>query len=288
MNTDIIQEAVLALMLISMMFAMGLKLTPYALVGVLRERKLVAATLVMNFALLPLVALALVMVLRLPAGEASGVLLTAAAPGATMTTLLSRNARADVPAAVGLLLLLVCLSVFLTPLLASTLFAAASLADVTLRAPGAIFSLVAYQLLPLMLGMWVRKQNVVRADAMEPVIARIATVILITVIVGFTIAKASLIPEMGIRVVSVILVYVLISTAVGLLWGRTRKLKVASSFATGAQNIALATLLAERYLDERGLMAVLLFGLLTYLVLLPLVPFFRRFIDQPAAQTGHG
>lgn len=266
-------------MLISMMFAMGLKLTPYALVGVLRERKLVAMTLVLNFVLLPALALVLVLAFSLGPGEASGVLLTAAAPGATMTTLLSRNARADVASAVGLLLLLVCLSVFLTPVLASLLFAGAALSDVQMKAPGAIVSLVAYQLLPLGLGMWVRKRNVVRADALEPVIARIATVILMTVIVGFTIAKASLIPEMGVRAVSVILIYVLLCTLAGLLFGRTRKLKVASSFASGAQNIALATLLAERYLDERGLMAVLLFGLLTYLVLLPLVPFFRRFIE---------
>jgi|SRR5690554_2196343 len=273
---ELLQQVVLTLMLVSMMFAMGLRLTVRDLVVVLSDRRLVGLTLVVNFIALPLCALGLVKLVGMEGDVAAGFLLCAAAPGATMTTILSRNANADVPVAVALLLVLVVVSALVTPPLASQLFLWAGLGADQMRAFSAVLSLLAIQVLPLGVGMLVRDRKPVLAAAIEPVAAKVATLVLVIVIVAMSIVNANLVLAIGGVSTLFIAGFVAFSTYVGWRFPGPPTTRAASAFATGAQNIALATLLAERYLSTQGLMTVLIFGLLTYVVLLPLVVVFRR------------
>lgn len=276
MNQDLIQQVVLTLMLFSMMFAMGLRLTVQDLAVVLKDRKLMGLTLVVNFIVLPMVALLVVKLTSMDADVATGFLLCAAAPGATMTTILSRNANANVPVAVALLLVLVIVSALVTPPLASLLFVWAGQSAEQMRAFNAVMSLLAIQVLPLVLGMIVRARAPVRAMALEPIAAKFATIVLVVVIVAMSIVNFGLVKAIGGGSTFYLAGFVAFSTGVGWCFPGPKTTKAASAFATGAQNIALATLLAERYLSPQALMTVLIFGLLTYVVLLPLVTVFRR------------
>lgn len=276
--SEILQQSVMALMLISMMFAMGLQLTAAELRSSLADRPVVATSIVLNFIVLPIVALGVVRVFGLSESASAGFLLCAAAPGATMTTLLSRNANANVPVAVGQLLLLVILSAFLTPVVAAQLFSSAGLASGTMNATGAVAYLLVIQVLPLVGGMLIRGRAPEKARKLEPIASRFATIVLVVVIVGMTLANGALVREVGYRGMVAMAAFLAIATASGLVVARPRATRVACSFAFGAQNIALATLLAKRYLDDEGLVTVLIFGLVTYLILLPLVPLFKRWI----------
>lgn len=273
---DIIQQLVLTLMLVSMMFAMGLRLTIADLVAVLRDRRLVALTFGVNFVVLPAIAVVLVRWSHMDADVAAGFLLCVAAPGATMTTLLSRNANANVPVAVALLLMLVVTSAVITPPLAAYLFASAGLTVTEMRAGMAVLSLLAIQVLPLGAGMLMRAKAPLRAQALEPIAARFSTIVLVVVIVAMTVLNTGLVREIGGGSTLVIGGFILLSTCAGALFPGDGPTKAASAFASGAQNIALATLLAERYLNKQALITVLIFGMLTYVVLLPLVAVLRR------------
>ena len=283
--SDFLQQAVLALMLISMMFAMGLRLSIEDLRRALSDRVVVGVCVALNFVVLPVLAVVLVRAFALSPSASAGFLLCAAAPGATMTTLLSRNANADVPVAVGLLLLLVLLSAVMTPPLAQFLFVQVGLPAGEMDALGAVVYLLAIQIVPLIVGMSVRARSLSRAEALEPKVSRFATIVLLVVIVGMTLANTSLVREVGWRGMVAMALFLLVAALSGLVVRRPVATKVACSFAFGAQNIALATLLAKRYLDDEGLIMVLLFGLVTYLILLPLVPVFRGWIARSAASS---
>lgn len=273
---DILQQVVLTLMLVSMMFAMGLRLTVRDLAAVLQDRRLVGLTVVVNFVALPLLALVIVKLTRMDPDVAAGFLLCSAAPGATMTTILSRNANADVPVAVALLLILVVISALVTPPIASQLFIWAGLGSGQMRAGAAVLSLLAIQVMPLGAGMLLRSRKPLFAAAVEPVAAKVATLVLVVVIVAMSIVNFGLVVSIGGISTVFIAGFIAFSTFVGWSFSGPPTTRAASAFATGAQNIALATLLAERYLNAQGLMTVLIFGLITYLVLLPLVAVFRK------------
>lgn len=279
---DILQQTVLTIMLVSMMFAMGLRLQLKDLLGVLRNRRLMALTLVINFIALPFLALLVVKYIGLRGDVAAGYLLCAAAPGATMSTILARQANADVPVAVVLLLVLVVVSAFLTPLLASLLFDLANISVERLRTGMAIFSLLLIQVLPLAVGMYIRANHQLLAQRWEPIAAKFATITLFVVIVAMSIVNYRLVLEIGGLSSIIIIAFIIVSTLVG--WGfpGTPQSRAATAFASGSQNIALATLLADRYLSNEGLMTVLIFGMMTYVVLLPMVMVFRKKLPQIA------
>ena len=285
-NVQWIQQLVMALLLSSMMLAMGMRLSTTALLGVLRRRALLAHAVVANFVVLPAAAVGIVVALDVPAGPASGILLCAAAPGATMTTLLSRNARADVPTAVGLLLVLVGLSVVLTPVITALSIRAAGGEGAAISTVGAISTLVAFQLLPLLVGMTLHARRPDIAQRWEPRVARVATIMLMTIVIGYTATHIHLLLENGPATLIAITAFVALATVVGFTGPGDRQTRVSSTFATGAQNIALGTVLAERYLEPEGLLSVLIFGLITYLILLPLVPAMRRYIGPAATAPG--
>lgn len=283
--SEILQQAVLAFMLLTMMFAMGLRLTVADLRRALMDRTVVIACIAVNFLVLPLFALMLVKFFGLSPDASAGFLLCAAAPGATMTTLLSRNTRADVPMAVGLLLLLVILSAFLTPLIAKWLFVQAGLSSASMNAVGAVLYLLSIQIVPLALGMVVRANAPERAERWEAKVSRLATIVLLVVIVGMTAANFGIAKEIGAAGFGAMAAFMVVATGAGVLVPRPPPARVACAFAFGAQNIALATLLAERYLAKEALIVVLMFGLVTYLVLLPLVPVFRRWIERTSPEN---
>lgn len=273
---EIIQQAVLTLMLVSMMFAMGLRLQVKDLLGVLKDRRLIGLTLAINFIALPLVALLIVKMVGLRGDVAAGYLLCAAAPGATMSTILARQSNADVAVAVVLLLVLVVVSAVCTPPLASLMFHWAELRVERLRTGMAIFSLLLIQVLPLAVGMVLRANHQLLAMRWEPIAAKFATITLFVVIVAMSIVNYRLVLEIGGLSSVVILGFIVVSTFVGWCFPGAPSSKAATAFASGSQNIALATLLADRYLSNEGLMTVLIFGMMTYVVLLPMVMVFRR------------
>jgi len=273
---EIIQQSVLTLMLVSMMFAMGLRLQIKDLLEVLQDKKLMALTVVINFIVLPFFALAIVKGFGIKGDVGAGYLLCAAAPGATMSTILARQSNANVAVAVVLLLVLVVVSAVVTPPLASLLFHLAGISVERLRTGMAIFSLLLIQVLPLVVGMTLRANHQLLALKWEPIVAKFATITLFVVIVAMSIVNYRLVLEIGGLSSLIILAFIVVSTLVGWFFPGDGASKAATAFASGSQNIALATLLADRYLSNQGLMTVLIFGMMTYVVLLPMVVIFRR------------
>src|SRR5947208_9528604 len=116
---ELLQKATPVAMLVfvlSSMLAMGLGLTVGEIVAPLRNARLVVLSLLVNFVLMPLAALALADVLRLDQPLGVGLLLLGAAAGAPFLPKLAQIAKGNLAFGVGLMVLLMVVTVGYLPL----------------------------------------------------------------------------------------------------------------------------------------------------------------------------
>ncbi len=104
-------------LLVAMAIAAGLKVKVKDVIGAFRRTRQMILGLVLNFVVIPAVAIGLIQVLNAPPLVAAGVLIMAVCPGAPFALPGTAVARGDVPFAVGLMVANVVLSVALAPLL---------------------------------------------------------------------------------------------------------------------------------------------------------------------------
>ncbi len=104
------------LFVLSSMLAMGFGLTVAQIIAPLRNGRLVASSLLANFVLMPLAALALARLLRLDEAFGTGLLLLGVAAGAPFLPTLTQIARGNLAFAVGLMVLLMVITVGYLPL----------------------------------------------------------------------------------------------------------------------------------------------------------------------------
>lgn len=282
---QLIQTLLMRTMLVSMMFAMGLRLTIAALLDVGRSWGLIVWVLLANFLFAPLFALAVLWVFDVPPGASAGILVCASAPGSTVATLLSRNAGGHVPTAVALLLLLIFASLVATPFIVDVMLSSLDAEAGTFSTSAALKTIFLFQLIPLIAGMIVHNRAESLSARLEPWVAGLATSLLVVVIVGFTITRIHLVTEIGWQAAVSIAVIIIISGIAGIIFPQRPRQRVASGFASGSKNIALSILLAELYLSEDAVLSVMIFGLLTYLLLVPLTPLAARWVRRRVSAT---
>src|SRR4051794_28620007 len=98
-----LQKASVLVFLVSSMLAMGLALTPRAILTPLRNARFVGLALALNFIVAPALAWILTIVLPLERGHAAGLLLLSGAAGAPFLPKLMTTARGDLAQAAALM-----------------------------------------------------------------------------------------------------------------------------------------------------------------------------------------
>lgn len=102
--------------LAGLLFEIGLRLKPHEVWHSLRDRALLVRVLVLNFALIPALALAMMHWLTVPRDPSVAILLLAAAPFAPVVPIFTKMVRGDLALAASLTALLPFVSAFGTPL----------------------------------------------------------------------------------------------------------------------------------------------------------------------------
>ena len=186
---ELIQKAVPFAMLafvLSSMVAMGLGLTVAQILAPLRDTRLVVLSLLANFVLMPLGALALASVLRLDPPLGVGLLILGLAAGAPFLPKLAQLAKGHLAFAVGAMVLLMVVTVGYLPLVLRLLLPGVSVDPVTIAR-----SLFLLMLLPLALALAVRARFPVMAARSKPVLDRVSTLSLILLTLLIVVANAS-------------------------------------------------------------------------------------------------
>lgn len=231
------------------MFGMGLTLTGNDFVYVAKKPLPVVIGVIAQFVIMPLAAVLLTWMLRLPPEIAAGVILVGCAPGGTSSNVVSYLARGDVALSVTMTSVSTLLAPIFTPLL--TLWLAGEHMDVS-AGPMAL-SIVKMVIVPVGLGLLVRLLAPRFVAAVLPALPWVSVIAIATIVAIVVSGSRDKLAQAGLIVLLVVILHNAIGYALGYLTGRmtgqpeesTRTMAV----EVGMQNSGMAATLAASYLS---------------------------------------
>jgi BASS family bile acid:Na+ symporter len=168
MTVDRLINILAAITLIEMMVTIGLGVTLSDVLRVGRSWSLVARAVLANYILVPAAAGGLLLLFRANPLVAVGFLVAAACPGAPYGPPLTAMAKGNVPVSVGLMVILAGTSAILAPLLLELLLPlVAEDTQLKVSVVKMVGSLLGVQLLPLCLGVLLRRQHPALAERLR-------------------------------------------------------------------------------------------------------------------------
>ncbi len=185
MNQDFVLSLALPVTLFLMMFSMGTTLRGGDFTALLRHPAAVGVGLCSQLLLLPLLALLILGQMQLPTEIFVGFVILALSPGGTTSNLFSYLADGNVALSIALTAIVSLIAPFSLPLAANWLLAD-ELANVSLTLPilPTVLRLLVVTLLPLLLGMLLRRYREGFCRKYETLLTRVPFVMLLGVIGG--------------------------------------------------------------------------------------------------------
>jgi bile acid:Na+ symporter, BASS family len=268
---ELMQKATSVAMLIfvlSSMLAMGLGLTVSQIITPLRNARLVVLSLLANFVLMPLAAVALAALLRLDQPLGVGLLLLGTAAGAPFLPKLAQIAKGNLAFAVGLMVLLMVVTVGYLPLVLPVL-----LPGVSVNPAKIARSLFLLMLLPLAGALAVKARFAVAAARTKPVLDRVSNLSLILLVVLITAANINnVLAVFGTRGILAGLLFIAVGFGMGwLLGGPGMDTRRVLALGTAQRNIAAALVVgSQSFRDPKVVVMVVVVAIVSLLVLMPL------------------
>jgi len=259
--------AMLAFVLSSML-AMGLGLTVSQIIAPLRNARLVVLSLLVNFVLMPLGAVALATLLRLDQPLGVGLLLLGLAAGAPFLPKLAQIARGNLAFAVGLMVLLMVVTVGYLPLVLPLL-----LPGVSVNPAKIARSLFLLMLLPLAGALAVKARFADVAARTKPLLDRLSNLSLILLVLLITAGNVNnVLAVFGTRGILAGLLFIAIGFFIGwLLGGPGRNTRRVLALGTAQRNIAAALVVgSQSFSDPKVVVMVVVVAIVSLLILMPL------------------
>jgi BASS family bile acid:Na+ symporter len=263
----VVPVAMLAFVLSSML-AMGLGLTVGGIIAPLRDVRRVVLSLLANFVLVPLIALALAALLRLDQPLGVGLLLLGSAAGAPFLPKLTQLAKGNLAFAVGLMVLLMVITVGYLPLVLPLL-----LPGVSVNSAKIARSLFLLMLLPLAGALALKARFAATAARTKPILDRISNLSLILfVLLMVTVNLINVLAVFGTRGILAGLLFIAISFATGWLFGGPdMDGRRVLALGTAQRNIAAALVVgSQSFTDPKVVVMVVVVAIVGLLILMPL------------------
>ncbi|WP_194420416.1 bile acid:sodium symporter family protein [Microbacterium abyssi] len=254
------------------MLGLGLSLTLADFARVLKQPKAVLVALACQLLLLPAICFGLVLLFQLPPVLAVGMMMLAASPGGTTANLYSHLFRGDIALNISLTAVNSVIAVITLPLITNFAIMYFNPFDDQLGLQWSkaleVFAIV---LLPVALGMLIRRFWPKFADGMDRPVRIASVIILVIVIAGAVASNWALLIENFATLALITIVFCLISLAVGYTVPRLLKIgrrqAIASSFEIGIHNATLAIVIAQTVLGSVELsLPAAVYGVLMFFV----------------------
>lgn len=237
------------------MFGLGLSLTlgDFARVG--KHPKAVVVALVCQLVLLPAVCFALVLAFQLPPVLAVGMLLLAASPGGTTANMYSHLFRGDIALNISLTAINSVISVFTLPIIVNLALGyfepGGGQVGIEFVEALKVFAIV---LIPVAIGMLVRRWRPSFAAAMDRPVRIASILILAIVIVGAVMQNREALVDNFAGLAGITVVFCLVSLTIGYWIPKLLRVEksqaIASSFEIGIHNATLAIVIAQSVLGS--------------------------------------
>jgi BASS family bile acid:Na+ symporter len=266
--------------LLSSMLAVGLSLTLSQIVAPLKNARLVVASLVANFVVVPLVALGCVKLFRLDEPFAIGLLLLGLAPGAPFLPKLAELAKGDLAFSVALMVLLMAGAMAFLPLALPRLIPDAKVSVWEIARP-----LLLLMVLPLVAALMFKARFELLAAKLRPVLSRVSNgSLLLVLVLVVAMNLRGVLRVFGTGAIAACIAFTALAGLAGHVFGgsniATRKVMVVG---TGFRNLAAALVVGEEdFKDPRVAVMLVIAGLVGLLVLMPAVLAWSRRVAPSA------
>jgi bile acid:Na+ symporter, BASS family len=256
------------------MLGLGLSLRIEDFVRVLARPRAVVVGLVCQAVLLPALCFALVYFSDLPPAISVGMMLLAASPGGTSAALFTHLARGDVALSIAMTAVGSLLAVISLPIIANLSLIAFYGEEGAVRLQfHQVLQIFLIAIVPALIGAFIHRRYPGLAGRMDRPVKMLATLFLAAVVLIALVGQWRLLATWGTTVGMAVLVYSLVSFAVGYWVPRTLKIErrqaVAVAMSTGVHNAALVIALAmSEYMLNNPEMAIppAAYGLVAYVV----------------------
>jgi BASS family bile acid:Na+ symporter len=268
---ELLQKATSVAMLVfvlSSMVAMGLNLTVGQIIAPLRNVRLVVLSLLVNFVLMPLGALALAGLLRLDQPMGVGLLLLGSAAGAPFLPKLAQIAKGNLAFGVGLMVLLMVVTVGYLPVVLPLLLPGVSVDPAKIAR-----SLFLLMLLPLAGALAVKAYFADVAARTKPLFDRLSNLGLIVLMLLITAGNVNnVLAVFGTGGILAGLLFIAIGFFAGwLLGGPDLSTRRVLALGTAQRNIAAALVVgSQSFSDPKVVVMVVVVAIVSLLILMPL------------------
>jgi bile acid:Na+ symporter, BASS family len=268
---ELMQKAATVAMLafvLSSMLAMGLGLTVGQIIAPLSNARLVVLSVLANFLLMPLGAVALATLLRLDQPLGVGLLLLGTAAGAPFLPKLAQIAKGNLAFAVGLMVLLMVVTVGYLPLVLPLLPPGVSVNPAKIAR-----SLSLLMLLPLAGALAVKARFADLAARTKPLLDRVSNLSLMLLVLLITLANVNnVLAVFGTRGILGGILFIALGFGLGwLLGGPGMDTRRVLALGTAQRNIAAALVVgSQSFSDPKVVVMVVVVAIVGLLILMPL------------------
>ena len=254
------------------MLGLGLSLTLADFARVLKQPKAVIIALLCQLVVLPAICFGLVLAFQLPPILAVGMMMLAASPGGTTANLYSHLFRGDIALNISLTAVNSVIAVITLPIITNFAIAYFEPFDDRLGLQWSkaleVFAIV---LLPVALGMLIRRFWPKFASGMDKPVRIASVIILIVVIAGAVASNWALLVANFTQLALITVLFCVISLTIGFLvprWLRVgRRQAIATSFEIGIHNATLAIVIAQSVLGSVELsLPAAVYGVLMFFI----------------------
>jgi bile acid:Na+ symporter, BASS family len=242
MTIDRLINILAGITLVEMMVTIGLGVTLSDVLRVGRSWSLVARAMLANYILVPVAAVALLLLFRANPMVAAGLLVSAVCPGAPFGPPLTSIAKGNVPVSVGLMVILAGSSALVAPLLLQFLLPlVARDTTQTISVVKLVGTLLGAQLLPLCVGLLLRHQRPALADRLRKAAGILSASLNVLLLAVILFAQFRVLVEL--RLVSYVgMLSLLIATMVagGLVGGGTSEKRKTMVITTSVRNVGVS------------------------------------------------
>lgn len=255
MSGYLIVTQLLVVALALVMFGLGLSLTTQDFMRLLKHPKAVAVALVLQIIVLPLACYGLIVAFSVPPLFAVGLLLLAASPGGISANLFSHLFGGNVAMNISLTAINTVLSIVTLPLIANwAINTFAKTGQVVPLQFGKVVEVIVIVLVPVFVGMWVRRLKPGFAENAEKPMKVFAAVVLAVVAIG-ALAKewqalSTTFATVGPAVVAFNLISLLAGFYLSRMAGLDKAMATAISYEIGIHNSTLAIFIALAVLNN--------------------------------------
>ncbi|MEV4736044.1 bile acid:sodium symporter family protein [Microbacterium sp. LMX7-1.2] len=270
------------------MLGLGLSLTLADFARVLRQPKAVLIALLCQLVLLPAICFGLVLLFQLPPVLGVGMMMLAASPGGTTANLYSHLFRGDIALNISLTAVNSVIAVITLPIITNLAIAYFQPFDDQLGLQWSkaleVFAIV---LLPVAVGMIIRRLWPRFASGMDRPVRIASVVILVVVIAGAVASNWALLVDNFARLALITVLFCLISLTIGFLVPRLlrvgRRQAIATSFEIGIHNATVAIVIAQSVLGSVELsLPAAVYGVLMFFIAFGFGFLIR---ERPASET---